>query len=124
MKPMVQEEYRRQEAVPVEQEEEEVTEKIQEHKSGLQMVIETVERAVRSFDTSFNYPAPHHQNSLDCLTSAKKDVTTSASKLVSAEGDITALTAAATRGKVAVTTMLCALQVSNKYIVDWLCCVQ
>ena len=121
---MVQEEYRRQEAVPVEQEEEEVAEKIQEHKSGLQMVIETVERAVRSFDTSFDYPAPHHQNGLDCLTSAKKDVTTSASKLVSAEGDITALTAAATRGKVAVTTMLCALQVSNKYIEDWLCCVQ
>ena len=29
------------------------------------------------------------------------------------------------RGKVAVTTMLCALQVSNKYIEDdWLCCVQ
>ena len=46
---MVQEEYRRQEAVPVEQEEEEVAEK-----SGLQMVIETVERAVRSFDTSFD----------------------------------------------------------------------
>ena len=120
MKPMVQEEYRRQEAVPVEQEEEEVAEKIQEHK----MVIETVERAVRSFDTSFDYPAPHHQNGLDCLASAKKDVTSSASKLVSAEGDITALTAAATRGKVAVTTMLCALQVSNKYIEDWLCCVQ
>ena len=116
---MVQEEYRRQEAVPVEQEEEEVADK-----SGLQMVIETVERAVRSFDTSFNYPAPHHQNGLDCLTSAKKDVTTSASKLVSAEGDITALTAAATRGKVAVTMMLCALQVSNKYVEDWLCCVQ
>ena len=116
---MVQEEYRRQEAVPVEQEEEEVAEK-----SGLQMVIETVERAVCSFDSSFHYPAPHHQNGLDCLTSAKKDVTTSASKLVSAEGDITALTAAATRGKVAVTTMLCALQVSNKYIEDWLCCVQ
>ena len=121
---MVQEEYRRQEAVPVEQEEEEVAEKIQEHKSGLQMVIETVERAVRSFDTSFDYPAPHHQNGLDCLASAKKDVTTSASKLVSAEGDITALTAAAIRGKVSVTTMLCALQVSNKYIEDWLCCVQ
>ena len=120
---MVQEEYRRQEAVPVEQEEE-VAEKIQEDKSGLQMVIETVERAVRSFDTSFKYPAPHHQKGLDCLASAKKDVTTSASKLVSAEGDITALTAAATRGKVAVTTMLCALQVSNKYIEDWLCCVQ
>ena len=121
---MVQEEYRRQEAVPVEQEEEEVAEKIQEPKSGLQMVIETVERAVCSFDSSFHYPAPHHQNGLDCLTSAKKDVTTSASKLVSAEGDITALTAAATRGKVAVTTMLCALQVSNKYIEDWLCCLQ
>ena len=112
-----------QEAVPLEQVEE-VEEETQEHKSGLEMIIETVEKAVRSFDTSFDYPAPHHQNGLDCLASAKRDVTTSANKLVSAEGDITALTAAATLGKVAVTTMLCALQVSNKYIVDLLCCVQ
>ena len=112
-----------QEAVLLEQVEE-VEEETQEHKSGLEMIIETVEKAVRSFDTSFDYPAPHHQNGLDCLTSAKRDVTASANKLVSAEGDITALTAAATLGKVAVTTMLCALQVSNKYIVDLLCCVQ
>ena len=94
--------------------------------SGWEKIIVSIQNMMDSTDCSYDYPPPSHQCGLEMLSLATADITASIKKILKA-GDNTAMLAAATGGKVAVSNLLGALEVPSIeaidifYEINWYC---